>query len=90
MTIGAIIPIVLVQSGFELVWLILSSLGLVTSPNMVFCLLFNIFGLFMFFLVAIGFAVDTIRVEEVKEVTVLIGWLCQLGLGLGAERGDVK
>ena len=37
-----------------------------------------------------GFEVDAIGVEEVKEVTVLIGWLCQLGLGLGVERGDVE
>ena len=60
-TIGAVIPIVLlVQSGFKLVGLVLSSLGLITSPNVVFCLSFNIFGLFMFSLVAIGFAVDAI------------------------------
>ena len=89
-TIGAVVPIVLlVRSGFELVGLVLSSLGLVTSPNVVFYLLFNIFGLFIFSLVAIGFAVDTIEVEEVEEVTVTIGWLCHLGL-LGAERGDVE
>ena len=37
-----------------------------------------------------GFEVDVIRVKEVEEVTVLIEWLCQFGLGLGAERGDVK
>ena len=37
-----------------------------------------------------GFEVDAIGVEEVEEVTVSIGWLCQLGLGLGAERGDVE
>ena len=91
MTIRAVVPIVLlVRSGFELVGLVLSSLGLVTSPNVVFYLLFNIFGLFIFSLVAIGFAVDMIKVEEVEEVTVTIGWLCQLELGLGAERGDVK
>ena len=90
-TIGAVVPIVLlVRSGFELVGLVLSSLGLVTSPNVVFYLLFNIFGLFIFSLVAIGFAVDAIGVEEVEEVTVTIGWLCHLGLGLGAERGDVE
>ena len=85
-----ILIVLLIRSGFELVGLILSSLGLITSPNVVFCLLFNIFRLFMFSLVAIGFAVDAIRVEEVKEVTVLIVWLCQLGLGLGVERGDVE
>ena len=39
---------------------------------------------------AIGFAVDAIEVEEVEEVAVMIWWLCQLGLGLGAERGDVE
>ena len=37
-----------------------------------------------------GFEVEVIRVKEVEEVTVLIEWLCQLGLGLGAERGDVE
>ena len=70
--------------------LILSSPGLIIPPNMVFCLLFDIFGLSMCSLVDIRFAVDMIGVEEVEEVAVTIGWLCQLGLGLGVERGDVK
>ena len=93
-TIGAIIPIVpivlLIQSGFKLVGLVLSSLGFVTSPNVVFCLLFHIFRCFVFSLVVIGFAVDAIEVEEVEEAAVTIGWLCHLGLGLGAERGNVE
>ena len=97
-TIGAVIPIILlIRSGFELVGLVLSSMGLVLSslgfitfPNVVFCLLFHIFGLFMFSLMVIGFAVDTIEVKEVEEAAVMIGWLCQLGLGLGVERGDVE
>ena len=85
-TIGAIIPIVLlVQSGFKLVGLILSSPGLISPPNMVFSLLFTIFGLFMCSLVAIRFAVDVIGVEEVEEVAVFISTL-----GLGAEWGDVE
>ena len=70
--------------------LVLFSLGFVTFPNVVFCLLFHIFGLFVFSLVVIGFAVDAIEAEEVEEAAVTIGWLCQLGLGLGAERGDVE
>ena len=37
-----------------------------------------------------GWCGDVIGVKEVEEVTVLIGWLCQLGLGLGVERGYVK
>ena len=70
-TIRAIIPIVLlIRSGFELVGLILSSPGLIIPPNMVFCLLFDIFRPSMCSLVVIRFAVDAIWVEEVKE-----GWL---------------
>ena len=57
---------------------------------MFICPLFNVFGLSMCSLMAIGFAVDAIKVKKVKEVAVMIGWLCQLGLGLGAERGDVE
>ena len=37
-----------------------------------------------------GFEVDAIGVKEAEEVTVSIGWLYQLGLGLGVKRGDVK
>ena len=90
-TIRAIIPIVLlIRSGFELVGLILPSPGLITPLKMFFCLLFNVFGLSMSPLVAIGFAVHAIEVKEVEEAAVTIGWLCHLGLGLGAERGNVE
>ena len=83
-TIGAVVPIILfVQSVFELVGLVLPFPGLVTLLKMFICLLFNIFRLSMLSLVAIGFTVDAFEVKEVKEVAVMIGWLCQLGLGLG-------
>ena len=70
--------------------LILPFLGLVTLLKMFIWPLFDVFWLSMCSLMAIGFAVDTIEVKEVLEVAVMIGWLCQLGLGLGAERGDVE
>ena len=53
--------------------LVLPFPGLITLLKMFICPLFNIFGLSMCSLMAIGFAVDTIEVKEVEEVAVTIG-----------------
>ena len=85
--IGAIIPIFpLVQPRFELMGLILPSLGLVSSYFVSFCLLFSFLRLSMCVLVVIGFEVDVVKVKEVEEVAVSI----MLWLGSGVEWGDVK
>ena len=71
--------------------LVLPFPGLVTLLKIFIYPLFDVFGPSMCSLMAIGFAVDAIEVEEVKEAAVTIGWLCHLGpVGLGAERGDVE